>query len=289
MNSNQSNTESEDWDLIIRPKRNWLELHLGDLWRYRDLILLFVRRDFVAQYKQTILGPAWFVINPLIATLMYTVVFGNIAKLSTDGLPQVIFYMSGVILWEYFAQCLTQTSTTFVTNANIFGKVYFPRLAVPISLVISHLFKFGLQFAFFLCFWAYFFATSAPIQMNWAALLFPILVMNMAALSLGLGIIITSMTTKYRDLQNLLTFGIRMAMYATPVIYPLSSVESSRFHWLLWINPMSPIIETFRYGFLGTGSFHLGHLLYSIIFSLIALFIGIVFFNRIEKNFMDTV
>lgn len=287
--SSQRTAENEEWDLIIKPQHNWLDLHLNDLWRYRDLVYLFVRRDFVTLYKQTVLGPAWFVINPLIATIMYTIVFGNIAKLSTDGLPQMIFYMSGTILWEYFSQCLVNTSNTFRANAGIFGKVYFPRLSVPFSITISQLFKFFLQVVFFMCFWLYYFIQGAEIQLTWAAALFPLLVIIMAGQALGLGIIISSLTTKYRDLDNLLVFGIRMAMYATPVVYPLSMLDESKFRLLILANPMTSIIETFRFGFFGSGSFSWIHLGYSAFFAITVMLVGAILFNRIEKNFMDTV
>ena len=278
----------EEWTLIIKPQKGLLDLHLEDLWRYRDLILLFVRRDFVAQFKQTILGPAWFVIQPLITTIMFTIIFGNIAQLSTDGLPKLLFYLSGNIVWTYFSQCLGATSNTFTGNAHLFGKVYFPRLAAPISVVISSVMKFTLQFVFFLCFLAYYLLMGTDIQVNWTIFLLPVLVAIMACMSLGLGIIFSSMTTKYRDLSFLLNFGIQLAMYATPVIYPLSSIPE-KWKSLIWFNPMTPIIETFRHGFLGTGSFSWGHLSYSIGFTGVVLFIGIVIFNRVEQTFMDTV
>ncbi|WOO41423.1 ABC transporter permease [Rubellicoccus peritrichatus] len=288
MNGPKSN-EAKEWDLIIKPQHSLLDLHLDDLWRYRDLIYMFVRRDFVTLYKQTVLGPAWFILNPLIATIMYTIVFGNIAKLSTDGLPDIIFYMSGTILWEYFSQCLLNTSNTFRSNAGIFGKVYFPRLSVPFSITISQLFKFALQVTFFMCFWLYFYLSGAKIHFTWAAALFPLLVVIMAGIALGSGIIISSLTTKYRDLENLLSFGVRMAMYATPVVYPLSMLAESKYRILILLNPMTPIIETFRFGFFGSGSFSWLHLSYSAAFAIVSLFIGAVIFNRIEKNFMDTV
>lgn len=279
---------SEDWDLVIKPRDSLLHLHLGDLWRYRDLVTLFVRRDFVTQFKQTILGPAWFVIQPLLTTIMFTIVFGNIAKLSTDGLPKMVFYLSGNTLWIYFSTCLTKSSKTFTENAHIFGKVYFPRMAVPISLTISGFIRFALQFAFFMCFWGYYAAQGTGIHFTLGACLFPLLILILAGLSLGLGIIFSSMTTKYRDMTFLLEFGVRLFMYATPVIYPLSAIEG-RWKWFILANPVTPIIETFRYGFLGTGSFSWASLAYSFGFTIIVLFAGIVIFNRVEKTFMDTV
>ena len=275
-------------DLIIKPRDSLLHLHLEDLWRYRDLVYLFVRRDFVTQFKQTILGPAWFVIKPLLTTIMFTIVFGNIAKLSTDGLPKVLFYLSGNVLWIYFSECLTNTSKTFTTNAALFGKVYFPRLSVPISIVISGLLRFVLQFVFFMCFWAYFKFKGEAINLTLTAALFPLLVLLMAGLSLGLGVIFSSMTTKYRDMTMLLEFVVRLLMYATPVIYPLSTIEGN-WKWLILANPMTPIIEAFRYSFLGTGTFSWAYLSYSFGFMVVVLFLGIVIFNRVEKTFMDTV
>ncbi len=279
----------ESCDLIIRPRGRWFELHLADLWRYRDLVMLFVRRDFVAQFKQTILGPVWFVIQPLLTTIVFTVVFGNIANLSTDRLPKVLFYLSGNVVWMYFAGVLTATSNTFVGHAHLFGKVYFPRLAVPLSISISNLLKFGLQVVFFLGFWVYFAVTGADIRFTPAALLFPILVLIMAGQALGLGIIFSSLTTKYRDLRFLLDFGVRLAMYATPVIFPLSSIAGGRLRLVLLANPMTPIIEIFRLGFLGQGTLHWGWLGYSAGFAVVAMLGGILIFNRVERTFMDTV
>jgi lipopolysaccharide transport system permease protein len=285
---NPTSEASESWDLVLRPRRGWFDLHLQDLWRYRDLVLLFVRRDFVAQFKQTILGPIWFVLQPLLTTIMFTIVFGNIAKLSTDGLPKVLFYLSGNILWMYFSNVLTATSNTFVGNARLFGKVYFPRLAVPLSLTISNLLKFALQMLFFLGFLAYYAMRGADVHLTPAALLFPLLVLIMAGQALGLGIIFSSMTTKYRDLRFLLGFAVRLMMYATPVIFPLSTIPE-RWRWVLLANPMTPIIEVFRLGFLGQGTLHWGHLAYSGIFAAAALLAGVLIFTRVERTFMDTV
>ena len=278
----------EAWDLVIKPRDSVLHLHLDDLWRYRDLISLFVKRDFVTQFKQTILGPAWFIIQPLMTTLMFTIVFGSIAKLSTDGLPKMLFYLSGNVVWLYFSECLTTTSKTFTENAALFGKVYFPRLAVPISITISGLFRFALQFAFFMAFWTYYKLNGASIHLTLHCLLFPVLVIIMAGLSLGIGILLSSMTTKYRDLRFFLEFGIRLLMYGTPVIYPLSAMPE-KWKWFILANPMTPIIEAFRYSFLGTGSFSWAYLSYSFGFMVVVLFLGVIIFNRIEKTFMDTV
>jgi lipopolysaccharide transport system permease protein len=280
----------EVWDLVIEPREGWFNLHLDDLWRYRDLVTLFVRRDFVAQFKQTILGPAWFVLQPLLTTIMFTVVFGNIAKLDTDGLPKILFYMSGNILWLYFSTCLTSTSNTFAGNAHLFGKVYFPRLAVPVAVVISQILRLALQFVFFLGFWVvYALFTDADIHFTPHALLLPLLVVIMAALGLGCGILISAVTTKYRDLQYLVQFGVQLAMYTTTTIFPLSAIKGGNARYFILANPMTPIIETFRYGFLGSGVFDWGHLVYSMVCAVVLLAAGVVIFNHVERTFMDTV
>jgi homopolymeric O-antigen transport system permease protein len=280
--------KDKNWDLVIEPAKGWFALHLRELWRYRDLVGLFVRRDFVATYKQTILGPVWHIIQPLLTTLMFTVVFGKIAKLPTDNVPQFIFYMAGTTVWGYFAQCLTRTSGTFIANAGIFGKVYFPRLTVPLSVVISQLIAFAIQFGFFLAIYALFWARGAPIHPNWAVALLPLLLLMMAGLGLGFGIIISSMTTKYRDLQVLVQFGVQLWMYATPVIYPLSAAPE-KYRWLVLINPMSSIVETFRYAFFSEGVFSWISLGYSAGFTVVLLLGGMALFNRVERTFMDTV
>ena len=282
-------TAPDTWDLVIRPKSGWFDLHLYDLWRYRDLVSMFVWRDFVANFKQTILGPLWFIIQPLLTTLIFTVVFGNIAKLGTDGLPAILFYMSGIIGWNYFADCLNSTSNTFIANAGIFGKVYFPRLAVPLSIVISSLLKYGIQLAMFLAFFGYYYVSSTTVHPNAVLLLTPLLILIMAGLGLGCGIIISSLTTKYRDLRFLVGFAVQLAMYATPVIYPLSKLQGSRFLWLVLLNPMTPVIETFRYGFLGAGTFRPEYLALSAGLTALVLVIGVLLFTHIEKTFMDTV
>ena len=276
------------WDLIITPRKKWYDLQLPDVWRYRDLVALFVRRDFVSKYKQTVLGPLWFIIQPLITSVVFTVIFGNIAGLPTDGLPQFLFYLSGNVMWGYFAACLTNTSETFIANAAIFGKVYFPRLVTPLSIIISNLISFGIQFVFFLGFYAYFYLQGAPIRLTYWAFTLPLLIVLMAGLGLGFGIIISSMTTKYRDLRYLVTFGVSLWMYATPVIYPVSSIPE-RWRWVADVNPVTPIIETFRAGFLGAGNASWAGLAYSAGFMLLVMFIGIVIFNRVEKTFIDTV
>ena len=275
--------------MIIEPKRNLLDLRLGDLWRARDLVVLFVWRDFVSVYKQTILGPLWYIIQPLLTTVVFTFIFGSVAKLPTDGLPQFLFYMSGTVVWAYFATCITKTSDTFITNSQLFGKVYFPRLAVPVSILISSLIAFAIQFVFFLGFMGYFALAGTPLHPNGWILLTPVLLLMMAGLGLGFGIIISSLTTKYRDLRFLVTFGVTLLMYATPVILPLSSFPQ-RFRWIVLANPMTPIIEIFRYAYLGgAGTVNLPDLAYSFGFMVLAVIIGTVVFNRVEATFMDTV
>ena len=276
----------ENWS--IEPQRNLFDLRLGELWRYRDLVLLFVRRDFVAVYKQTILGPFWYLVQPLLTTLTFTFIFGSVAKLPTDGLPQFLFYMSGTVIWTYFASCLTKTSETFVSNANLFGKVYFPRLAVPVSILISNLITFTIQFVFFLAFMLFFALNGSLIHPNLWMLLTPLLILMMAGLGLGFGILISSLTTKYRDLRFLVTFGVQLLMYATPVIYPVSSIPQ-RFQWIILANPMTSIVEAFRYAFLGAGSVNRMQLLYSFGFMAVIVIVGITIFNRVEQTFMDTV
>lgn len=290
-----SNTENfpdfEDsyWSMVIEPQRSLLDLRLGELWRYKDLVMLFVRRDFVSVYKQTVLGPIWYLIQPLLTTLTFTFIFGSVASLPTDGLPQFLFYMSGTVVWSYFASCLTKTSETFVQNANLFGKVYFPRLAVPVSILFSNLITFLIQFAMFLVFVLYFVLRGTPIHLNWLWIaLSPILMLMMAGLGLGFGIIISSLTTKYRDLRFLVQFGVQLLMYATPVIYPVSSIPE-RFQWIILANPMTPVIEAFRFAFLGAGTVDINHLLYSFGFMLVVVVIGSIIFNRVEQTFMDTV
>jgi len=280
--------KNSDWDLVISAQHNLLNIPFSEIWRYRDLLLLMVRRDFVALYKQTILGPLWFLIQPILTAVVFTIIFGNIAKISTDGLPHVLFYMSGITCWNYFAECLTKTSETFTANASIFGKVYFPRIIMPLSIVVSGLLKFAIQFLLFGSFILWFYATGTSVHLTPAIFLFPLLVLIMGMLSLGLGMIISSLTTKYRDLRFLLQFGIQLMMYATPIIYPVSSVPE-KYHWLIFSNPMTAIVEAFRYGFLGSGALNITTLIFSGVVSIFILAIGTIIFNRIEKTFMDTV
>jgi lipopolysaccharide transport system permease protein len=278
----------DGWDLIIRPQRSWWDLRLDELWRYRDLVWLLVWRDFVATYKQTILGPLWYLIQPILTTVVFTVIFGNIAHLSTDGLPPFLFYLAGTTVWSYFAACVTNTSNTFTSNAAIFGKVYFPRLTIPVSVIISNLISFGIGFGVFLAFWVYFMLTGSLVHPNLWILLLPVLIFLMAGQGLGLGIIVSSLTTKYRDLQQLVSFGVQLLMYATPVIYPLSTVHGI-WRWLLLANPMTAVVEAFRLGFLGTSSLSPMYLLYSAGFMAVVFLIGILIFNHVEVTFMDTV
>jgi lipopolysaccharide transport system permease protein len=281
----------KEWDLVIEPQTSLFELNLKDVWRYRDLLWLLVKRDFVSFYKQTILGPLWFFIQPLFTTIIFTFIFGNLAGLSTDGLPQPLFYMAGITAWNYFADCLTKTSTVFRDNANIFGKVYFPRLIMPLSIVVSNLVRFGVQMLLFFVMIAYYLIQNemgSLFQPNAYILLFPVLVLLMALLGLGLGLIITALTTKYRDLAFLITFGVQLMMYATTVIYPLSAAPT-KYKWLIELNPMTGIIEAFRFGFLGQGEFTINTFGYSVIFTLISLVLGVIIFNKTEKNFVDTV
>ena len=277
-----------NWTTIIKPKTGWFDINLKELIQYKDLIVMFVKRDFKTMYKQTILGPLWIIINPLLTTLMFTVVFGNIANIPTDGMPQIVFYMLGTTVWTYFSSCLTKTSSTFTGNAAIFGKVYFPRLVTPISTVISGLINFGVQFLMFLGFMAYFMIKGSPIEPNLWILITPLLLVELAALALGFGIIISSMTTKYRDLAVLVGFGVQLWMYATPVVYPASQI-GGKLKTLMMLNPVSPIVESFRYAFLGSGSIPWNYLGISVVTTLVVLFAGVVLFSRVEKTFMDTV
>jgi len=278
----------EDWDLVIKGHSSLFDLKFNDLWRYRDLLLMFVKRDFVSFYKQTVLGPLWFFIQPIFTTIVFTFVFGNLAGISTDGLPQYLFYLSGITAWNYFSDCLTKTSTVFRDNASIFGKVYFPRLIMPLSVVVSNLVRFGVQLLLLICMMVYFGIQGANFHVTYAILFFPILVILMALLGLGAGLIITAMTTKYRDLTFLVTFGVQLLMYGTTVIYPLSAAPAE-YKRIIELNPMTGIIEAFRYSFLGKGEFTLWSLGYSSIFTLVVLILGIVIFNKTEKNFVDTI
>ncbi|MEI6555577.1 MAG: ABC transporter permease [Paludibacter sp.] len=277
-----------EYNTVIKPKNKLFEVDFKEIWQYRDLFSMFVKRDIITQYKQTILGPAWFFIQPFITTIMYMVVFGGIAKIPTDGLPQPMFYMAGIVCWQYFADCLNKTSSTFTTNQAIFGKVYFPRLIVPLSTVASGLVRMGIQFLLFGAVYVYYIFMGAHITPNIYILLLPVIIIMLAGLSLGFGIIISSMTTKYRDLTILFTFIVQLWMYATPIIYPLSTMSPKR-QWIMALNPVTSLVETFKYGTMGTGTFSWGQLGYSFGFMVILLGIGIVVFNKVQRSFMDTV
>ena len=282
---------NKDQNWTIEARAPIFDLKLKEIWAYRDLLVLMVRRDFVSFYKQTILGPLWFFIQPLFTTVIFTFVFGNLAGISTDGLPKPLFYMAGITAWNYFADCLNKTSTVFRDNAGIFGKVYFPRLIMPLSIVASNLIRFGVQMFLFLILMAYYYFSGANFGVSWAIMLFPFVVILMALLGLGAGMIISAMTTKYRDLAFLIGFGVQLLMYATTVIYPLSEAikKYPDYAWIIEYNPMTPIIETFRYGFLGEGSFTWGSLGYACGVTLVLFVFGVVIFNKVERNFVDTV
>ena len=276
------------WDLTINPNSKWYDLRIKEIFKYKDLLFLFVKRDFVSIYKQTILGPLWFFLQPIITAITFTVIFGNLAKISTDGLPQILFYMAGITLWNYFADTLTKTADTFSSNANIFGKVYFPRMIMPLSVVVSNLIKLVIQFLLFLGIWVYFLIQSDLIHPNKMLVLIPFLIILIGFMALSFGIIISSLTTKYRDLKFLVTFGIQLMMYASPIVYPLSIVPE-KYKWIIVANPVTSIIETFKYAFLGVGEFSWLYLAYSTLFTIVLFLIGLVIFHRVEKSFMDTV
>ena len=283
----QKNTTAEQWDSVIESRHSLFDINLKELWHYRDLLVLFVRRDFVTVYKQTILGPLWFFIQPLLTTITFTIIFGNVAQLSTDGAPKVVFYMAGITLWGYFSTCLTTVSGVFNANAGIFGKVYFPRLIMPLTIVISNLMKFGVQFLLFICFVIYFTLQNQIQPNNWI-MLTPLIIVLMALISMGIGLILSSMTTKYKDLNQLIGFGVQLFMYATPVIYPSSSVPQD-YQWVVELNPLVGLFDYMRYAYLGVGEFAISDLVYPSIFSIVILAIGVLVFNKTQKTFMDTV
>ena len=284
---NQKNTTEEQWDSVIESRHSLFDINLKELWHYRDLLVLFVRRDFVTVYKQTILGPLWFFIQPLLTTITFTIIFGNVAQLSTDGAPKIIFYMAGITLWNYFSTCLTTVSGVFNANASIFGKVYFPRLIMPLTIVISNLMKFAVQFLLFICFVVYF-TLHNQIQPNSWILLTPFIIILMALISMGIGLILSSMTTKYKDLNQLIGFGVQLFMYATPVIYPSSTVPLD-YQWVVELNPLVGLFDYMRFAYLGVGEFTILDLVYPSIFSIVILAIGVLVFNKTQKTFMDTV
>jgi lipopolysaccharide transport system permease protein len=277
-----------EYTTVIKPKNKLFDVDFKEIWQYRDLFSMFVKRDIITQYKQTILGPAWFFIQPAITTIMYMIVFGGIAGISTDGLPQPMFYLAGIVCWQYFADCLNKTSTTFTANQGIFGKVYFPRMIVPLSTVASGLVRMGIQFLLFVAVYVYYLILGVHITPNIYILLLPVIILMLAGLSLGFGIIISSMTTKYRDLTILFTFVVQLWMYATPIIYPLSNMSPKR-QWIMALNPVTSLVEAFKYGTMGVGTFNWMQLGYSFVFMVVLLFIGIVVFNKVQRSFMDTV
>lgn len=281
--------QEEHWDLIIKPKSNLFDINLKEVWQYRDLLWMFIKRDFAAQYKQTLLGPLWHFIQPLFTTLVFVVVFSNIAAISTDGLPPLLFYLSGITIWNYFSSCLISTSNTFVSNAYIFGKVYFPRLVMPISVVLSNMVKFGIQLLLLMIVMGWYAIQGRIVDISFVAFFIPVLLLMMAGMGLGLGIIISSLTTKYRDFTVLVTFGVQLLMYATPVVYPMSVVQNAQLKFWLSINPLTPMVEAFRYALLGVGTFDSMQLLYTGIFIVVILVFGLLLFGKVEKTFMDTV
>ena len=282
---------SKYWDTTITTDKKLLSINLREVWQYRDLLSMYVKRDIITFYKQTILGPLWFIIQPLFTTIMFMFVFGGIAGISTDGIPQAVFYLAGLVCWNYFQDCLSKCADTFNANQAIFGKVYFPRLVVPLSIVISNLIKMAIQFTLFLVVYIYYFVSGVDFHLNGMILLVPILVLMLGCLGLGLGMIISSLTTKYRDLRFLITFGIQLWMYATPVIYPLSVMKETypNYIWILVANPLTAILETFKYAFTGVGVFNWLYLGYSFAFTIIILTLGIIIFNRVQRSFMDVI
>lgn len=279
----------EEWSTIITPKTKWYKLNIKEIWDYRDLISIFVKRDIISIYKQTILGPVWFLLGPLFTVFTYTFLFSEVAHLSTDGLPGPLFYLGGTTLWNYFQSCFNGASTTFSANAGIFGKVYFPRLVTPISLMISNLLKFSFQFLTYVCFLVYYYFKLPAIELHYDLMfLIPIVIFILAMIAMGAGIIVSSLTSKYRDLSMIVGIGMTLVMYATPIMYPVSAIPEI-YKPYLYLNPISPLVETFRYVFTGTGLFNWGQLLYSFFFGGIVLIIGIFVFHRTEKTFMDTV
>lgn len=279
---------TDKFTTVIKPQSGWFDFDLKELVRYRDLIFLFVKRNFTAHYKQTILGPAWAIIQPFLTTVIFTVVFGNMAGLAPDGVPSFLFYLAGTVVWQYFSGCLTATAGTFTSNAGILGKVYFPRLVMPISTVLSQLISFGIQMLFFLCFWVYYLIVPSGVRPNGYMLLFPLLILQLAMLGLGCGIIISACTTKYRDLAMLVGFGTQLWMYATPVAYDISIIPG-KWLGLYMCNPVTPVVMTMRYAFLGIGSFDLTSYLLGWAITAVLLFFGVILFSRVEKTFMDTV
>ncbi len=281
-------TKNDSWDLIIKPKSGWINVDISEIFKYWDLIFLFVKRDFVTFYKQTILGPLWYIIQPLFNTVVFTFIFGQVAKISTDGLPPFLFYLSGNVVWGYFAHCLSETSKTFISNSQVFGKVYFPRITVPISIAITSLFQLTIQFLIFIGFYSYFIFNGASINPTINVITFPLIILHMALLSTGIGMIISALTAKYRDLSFAMGFVVQLWMYLTPIVYPLSEVPE-KFRIFILINPMTAVVESFRGSFLGVSSITFNEVIASVVCSIVLFLVGVVVFNRVEKTFMDTV
>ena len=282
--------DTKDWTLIIKPNSSPFKIDLKEIWRYRDLVMLFVKRDFVSLYKQTILGPLWFFIQPILTTVTFVIIFGNVAQISTDGYPQILFYLSGITLWNYFSECINKTASVFIDNASVFGKVYFPRLTVPLSIIISNLLKFLIQFSLFISVWIYFYIQGKiHPDIKLIVLITPLLIIISGTLALGTGIIISSLTTKYRDLRFLITFGVQLLMYASPIVYPLSVIKGTKYELLILANPMTPVIEIFKNIYLGGDILNMKYLAYSGVVTVIILFVGVLIFNKVEKTFMDTI
>lgn len=282
--------EREKWDLIIKPRVGWFEFNFQEIWRYRDLVMLFVRRDFAAHYSQTVLGPVWHLLQPILTTLIFLIVFSRIANIPTDGIPPILFYMSGITIWNYFSFCLNTISGTFIINAHIFGKIYFPRIIIPLSVIVSNIFRFGIQFSLLIVTMVILYFNGEQVQvtpMLWIWL--PIILLVMAAFALGTGLLMASLTAKYRDLTVLLTFAVQLYMYATPIAYPMSHVEKSKFAWLIKLNPLSTVVETFRYSLFGRGTFTASDIIYSLTWVVLLLGSGFILFNHAEKRSMDTV
>ena len=281
--------QQEKWDLEIKPKTRLLDFNFREVWRYRDLLILFVRRDFVSQYKQTILGPVWHFIQPILTTIMFMFIFGRIARIPTDGIPPVLFYISGITLWNYFSICLNSTASTFISNAAIFGKVYFPRIIMPLTTIVSNLIRFGIQLLLLFVAMIWFYFHGEEISISSSFLFIPVLLVLMAGIGLGLGIMVSSITTKYRDFAVLMSFAVQLGMYATPIVYPASYLKNTGYEWIIRINPLTPIVEAFRFALFQRGTFNELDLLYSTGFMLVVVFIGLVMFNKVEKTFIDTI
>lgn len=279
---------NNEYTFVIKPKRSLWDVNLRELWQYRDLLMLLVKRDFISVYKQTILGPVWFFIQPLLTTVTFTIIFGMVAKIPTGGIPELLFYLTGITFWNYFSSCLTSTSNTFVTNASVFGKVYFPRLIVPLSVVISNLMKLAIQFVLLIVVWGYYLLFTDTIHPQLSLAFMPVILLLFALMGLGFGLIFSAMTTKYRDLSFLIAFGIQLLMYASAVIYPVSVVAPDK-QWILFLNPLIPLMEAIKFSFLGEGILDWAYIAYSSVFTILVLVIGVLVFNKVEKGFIDTV